>query len=229
VRKLFFLIMILGSILNGCLPASFTSNPASPAPISDQDLQATASVLSQQTLQALPSPTISPSNTPVIIMESNTNTPSETATATETPSPDIGAFPSPTGNVSIIPLPSITVTNTVSVPPTTSTPQRQLTATSTETLHPRFYGTLPPNLPSGKITLVNRSKKEVYVSLQCTTQAGFVTIIEYPVPSTVKTNAPAGKYIYVVWVGGNKLTGSFGLGIRDDLVITIYKDRIGIK
>jgi hypothetical protein len=228
MRKISFLVMAMGVLLSGCLPASLQSDTSGPTPLSEQELQATAAVLSQQTLQALPSPTIMPSNTPVIITATGTNLPSETSTQTAASSTESVTLPSATETVTAALATPVTVTTSLSST-VTSTPRTGFTATTTETLHPRFYGTLPPNLPSGQITLVNKSKKEVYISLQCTTQDGFITIIEYPVPSTVKTNAPAGKYIYVAWVGGNKITGNFGLGKRDEIVITIYKDRIGIK
>jgi hypothetical protein len=74
------------------------------------------------------------------------------------------------------------------------------------------------------------SKAEAYISLQCTTNDGYVTIIEYPVGgSTVNTSAPAGRYVYVAWVGGQKFTGNFKLGKLQDLTIIMYKDRVAIK
>jgi len=89
---------------------------------------------------------------------------------------------------------------------------------------------MPPNLPSGNIALLNMSKVEAYISLQCTTNDGYVTVIEYPVGgSRVNTSAPAGRYIYVAWVGGQKFTGSFKLDKFQDLKLTIYKNRIEIK
>jgi hypothetical protein len=45
----------------------------------------------------------------------------------------------------------------------------------------------------------------------------------------VSTRAPAGKYIYVAWVGGQKFSGKFKLDRYQDLKLTIYKDRIEIK
>ena len=82
----------------------------------------------------------------------------------------------------------------------------------------------------GHISMLNMSKAEAYISLQCTTPDGYVTIIEYPVGGRrVNTNAPAGKYIYVAWVGGQKISGNFKLDKVQDLMITIYKDRVEIK
>ena len=54
------------------------------------------------------------------------------------------------------------------------------------------------------------SKTDAYISLQCTTNDGYVTVIEYPLGgSRVEHSAPAGQYVYVAWVGGRKFTGSF--------------------
>jgi hypothetical protein len=97
------------------------------------------------------------------------------------------------------------------------------------TLHPRFYGTLPPAIPFGKVTLVNRAKVDVYVSLQCTTIDGQKTIIEYPVFGMREVSAPAGNYNYVAWVGGRQFLGSFRLDKGEDLTITFRKDKITLK
>jgi hypothetical protein len=102
-------------------------------------------------------------------------------------------------------------------------------ASATQTLHPRFYGTLPPYLPYNSIELVNKSKAEAYISLQVTTSDGYTTIIEYPVGKLFVTQAPVGKYKYVAWVGGNKIIGSFVLSSSNNLRITIYKDRVEVK
>jgi hypothetical protein len=88
---------------------------------------------------------------------------------------------------------------------------------------------MPPALPYGEITLINRSKADVYISLRCVTKDDLVTIIEYPVNKVITARSPAGQYTYVVWVGGRKITGSFSLGKSEDLTINIFKDRVGIR
>jgi hypothetical protein len=103
-----------------------------------------------------------------------------------------------------------------------------ISVTPSTTLHPRFYGTLPPNLPYGFVTLINRSKAEAYISLQCTTKDGYTTILEYPVRGTVEAKAPAGKYFYVAWVGGRQMTGNFRLDTDGELTIRLYKDKITV-
>jgi hypothetical protein len=94
------------------------------------------------------------------------------------------------------------------------------------TLTVRLYGTLPPLVPFGSITLINKAKTEAYISLQVTTRQGGPTILEYPVERTEKINAPSGYYLYVAWVGGRKMVGNFILHEDDSLYITLYRDRV---
>lgn len=101
--------------------------------------------------------------------------------------------------------------------------------TPSPTLGIRTYGTLPPAVPSSRITLINRSKREAYISLQVTMNDGKFSILEYPVRTMVKVQAPVGWYVYVAWVGGNKMVGEFRLIGSDDISITLYKDRVVIK
>lgn len=89
---------------------------------------------------------------------------------------------------------------------------------------------MPPNLPSGSVALYNKSKADAYISLQCATIDGYVTVVEYPVGgSTVGAKVPAGEYVYVAWIGGKKFTGSFKLGKFQDRRIYMYKDRVEVK
>lgn len=225
MKRLIFLAIALNIVFTACAPAP--AQPTNSAPTID--LQATAAVLSQQTLQSLPTPTLLPSETPVV------------APPTETP---IQPTPTETQNPILLTLTATLGTGTVAANGTSGTPvtsipgSLQVTTTPSSTLDPaiatgtahfQYYGTMPPNLPFGEITLINKSKAEVYVSLQCTTKEGYVTIIEYPVKNTVEAKAPLGQYVYVIWVGGNKLVGSFSLTQAKDVKITIFKDRATIK
>ena len=80
MKKILLPTLGLTLILSACMPA-FLQPTAPPAP--EVDLNATAAVLVQSSLEALPSPTSVPSETPVVIVETSTNTvvpvtPSET-------------------------------------------------------------------------------------------------------------------------------------------------------
>lgn len=219
MKKIPFLVIVLSLSLSACLPAFLQpqATATSLAPISVEDLQATATILAQGALQSQPSPTLAPSDTPVAVIETNTPTqeiPTETAVpASPTLTATLGAAISNSGTTA----PTTTSILAVGSTPTVGTP------------HPLHYGTMPPNLPFGKITLINRSKAEVYISLRCVTKDGYVTIIEYPVGGMAKTTAPAGKYTYVVWVGGRQIIGEFTLDKSQDLTIKIFKDRVEIK
>ena len=84
-------------------------------------------------------------------------------------------------------------------------------------------------MPYTSITLVNKSERQAYVSLQVVTVAGGPTIIEYPVRKMVTVKIPVGSYTYVVWVGGRQLVGYFHVSSIDEPTLTIYKDKIVIK
>jgi len=217
MKKFVVLAIALGMFVSSCLPA-----PATNAPAASVDLDATAAVFVQQTLEALPTITTAPTNTAVVAVETTTPSPTETST---TQSEAVTGTSTPTGTLDT----STTLISTsfTTTPSFTFTPNG--IASATQTLHPRFYGTLPPNLPYSGIELVNKSKAEAYISLQATTKDGYTTILEYPVGNLFAIQAPVGKYKYVAWVGGNKIVGSFTLGNGSDLRITIYKDRVEIK
>jgi len=92
-----------------------------------------------------------------------------------------------------------------------------------------LYGTLPPAVPSAKITVLNKSKTQAYISLQNYPPVNEDAFLEYPVEKKVNVRAPLGYYLYVVWVGGRKIVGEFRLHKDDDLTITIYKDKVEVK
>src|SRR6266498_1709056 len=100
--------------------------------------------------------------------------------------------------------------------------------TVTPTLGVLTYGTLPPAVPFTTVTLINRSKRQAYISLQVVTDKGGPTIIEYPVSGQIKIKAPIGQYLYVAWVGGREMVGEFRLHKDQDLSIILYKDRVEI-
>jgi hypothetical protein len=101
--------------------------------------------------------------------------------------------------------------------------------TASPTLGIRTYGTLPPAVPFGHITLINKANAEAYISLQVTMPDGKYSIIEYPEEGRIKIQAPVGSYLYVTWVGGRKMVGEFRLHQNDDMSITLYRDRVVIK
>jgi hypothetical protein len=169
---------------------------------------------------APPTPTAPPTETPVLL----------NPTVTPATAPPIVEF-----TVTASPVPNLTSTLATStdVPATSNNTATATLAPGQPTLTPTLgilkYGTLPPAVPFNSITLWNRSKAQAYISLQVTMNDGRYAIIEYPVEGMVKIKAPLGWYLYVAWVGGNKMTGTFRLTSTDDLVITLFKDKVVIK
>ena len=216
MRRMLLLSVGLSLALSGCaLP--FIPTAVVPAP--QIDLVATADVFVQETLLAQPTPTEIASNTPVV------TTPSFTA-----PPPTATGTPSETQNAALLTLTATLGTGTVTAgAPTAGTQVPSIGATPTETLHPRFFGTVPPDRPFGRITLLNKARAEAYISLQCEDRNGKVTIIEYPVRGPIEFKAPAGSYVFVAWVGGRQMTGTFRLAKDDEITITLFRDKVVVS
>ncbi|MGB7873190.1 MAG: hypothetical protein WBL25_02315 [Anaerolineales bacterium] len=212
MKRTAVLVLAMTLLLSSCIPALPQLQLPSEAPV--VDVQATDAAMVEthavETLNALPTPTLEPA----------TDTPEPTATDTESPTATEAT------TETLTPDPNITATETGTVVTSTAT---GFVVTATETLHPRFFGTLPPAIPYGNLKLVNKSKAEAYISLQCTTIDGYTTIIEYPVYGRMRISAPAGKYTYVAWVGGRQYHGSFGLGKGNEIEIIIDKGKIILK
>jgi hypothetical protein len=225
MKRLFLIGIAFGLILSACLPA-FPQPQNDTAPVSDEDLRLTAAVLSEQTLQALPTQLPLPSETPVVLASTSTTTqptPTETVnpvlltlTATllaGTPTAGTQIATSGTAGIAGSETPAAGSQNT----PVSGPPQ------------PGFSGTLPPFLPSGTVQFFNKADVDVYISLRCVTKEGYVTILEYPVKKNFSTSAPAGTYTYVAWVGGRQFDGGFKMDKDGFVTITFFKNRITVK
>jgi len=216
--KKILILTLVAIIASSCSVFSTGQNPAS-----NVDTQATIDAIvkkaAEQTLAAQPSPTtVPPTDTATPVLSSPSLT---TEVTTDVPSST--------------PAPNLTTTPATA---TSGTTQAEFTATATAslggpTLTPTLgvlkYGTLPPAVPSAKVTIVNKSKAQAYISLQRRPPDDNVAILEYPVKKEVKVNAPLGYYLYVVWVGGREIIGEFRLHNGDDLTITIYKDKVELS
>jgi hypothetical protein len=215
MKKIAFGLMILLT-LGACLPFDIPGSPTG-TPIT-QDLPTQTDVAPTPTA-LLPSPTtvlVSVTDTPlppsapintdaVVLAPSVTSPPNLTTTpATSTDLPANSAFTSTPTLVSGAP-------------------------TLTPTLGILTYGTLPPSVPFNTITIWNKSKAQAYISLQVTLPDGRFSILEYPVEKMINVKAPLGSYVYVAWVGGNKMVGSFRLSSADSLTIILFKDKVVIQ
>lgn len=229
MKKIFFLTIALGLLVSACGTSAKQAAPAgtavNPSPAAAVDLNATAALMVQQTIQAMPTATLAPSNTPVVVTE----TPSGTPTPPASPTAQVTA----TGTQNPILL-TLTATLGTGTPATIIPFNAPLTASPeagvpTGTEYPRTYGTMPPDLPSGKIYVFNKANADVTISLHCTTKEGYTTIIEYPVEGKITVKAPAGQYHFVAWVGGKRYTGNFTLASSGDAMVIIYKDHVETK
>lgn len=163
-----------------------------------------------------PSPTEIPLN-PTITQIPTTTTSSETlAPITDTPLPNLTSTLATSTDPATSPTP---------LPPTTIPGQASLTPT----LGILTYGTLPPAVPSNAITVWNRSGAQAYISLQVTRRDGEISIIEYPVRGKISLDIPVGNCVYVAWVGGNKMVGSFVNHANDSLTVILFKQKVVIK
>jgi hypothetical protein len=136
-------------------------------------------------------------------------------------------------------LPSSTFTSIPSFTPTagTRTALLDLTGTSTSSLSVPTSGTpgdsvgldeLPLKTVFEQIRIVNNSGTQAEISLHCTTIHGLQTVLEYNNIKSLTIQAPQGYYVYVVYVGGKKIVGSFSFLTVKDLIILIYKNKVVI-
>ncbi|HEX9840146.1 MAG TPA: hypothetical protein VGA72_12405 [Anaerolineales bacterium] len=222
MKKAAILGLIVALALGGCvLPAIPTANTGStPNAGPTVDVAGTVDAILKtalaQTLTAQPTVTpVPPTDTPTPVLESFVPVTVEASTFTATPITDLTTTPA-------------TATSGPADATFTATLAAASPATSIPTLTIRLWGTLPPAVPSSDIILINKSKAQAYISLQVTSPDGRYAVIEYPVVGRIEIKAPLGSYLYVAWVGGNKMVGNFKLQGHEELSITLYKDKIDV-
>ena len=211
--------LALGACVLPAIPSPNTGSTPNTGPTVDAGtVDAVLETAVAQTLTVQPTATVAPpTDTPITFVESSP-APAATGSATTTLSsvPDLTTTPA-------------TATSGPAGTTSTATLAAAYPATLIPTLTIRTYGTLPPAVPSSDIRLINKSKTQAYISLQVTSPDGRYAIIEYPVTGTITIQAPLGSYLYVAWVGGNKMVGNFRLHGNEELSITLYKDKVVIK
>ena len=212
MKKIVFSILALALATLACSTSDFTQTVVPPTPTFD--IRQPDKALTQQA--ALAKPTTASVNDTFTATESP---PEATATDTSTFTPEPNLTTTPATSTSG----SVDSTSSASSTPTTSQAEAP---TLTPTLGVLTYGTLPPPAPFSTVTLINKSKAQAYISLQNYPADGNATILEYPVGKRVEVKAPLGNYVYVAWVGGKKITGSFVLHRGNGITITIYKDKV---
>ncbi len=167
---------------------------------------ATPAPLSTATAAATDTPVIAPSNSP-------------TPAATFTPIPSL----TPTAGLETALSPSVLATGTLGI---TTTPQATGTATLVEAIS---LDKLPPDTVYKRVRIDNESHAQMDISLHCTTHQGLHTILEYTNVRNLTIEAPEGDYVYVVYVGGRQIVGSFSLRHVPSAYITVYKDHATVR
>lgn|GEM_PF-328514 len=242
MKKIFFLTMTLA--LSACASLTRPSAPmgtANPSPLPQVNLQATAAAMAAQTIAAMPTPTLAPSATPM----PPTETPAPTETATEPPTPEetLTETPNPaietltatlgTGTPFTITAPAgaTTTATSATTAAATNVPNAASPTVTQEATYPQTYGTMPPNLPSGKVSVYNSAPKEAYISIQCETSEGYSSIVEFPLGSKGKhsVKAPAGWCHAVVWVDGKTFSVGFKLTVGGNVGLNVSKKGVTAK
>lgn len=139
--------------------------------------------------------------------------------------------PSVSSTAAFTPIPSFTAT---AVSGFTVTPG--VTGTAPAPTQPAATGTaesvsldkLPPSTVYKRIRIQNQSHSQMDISLHCTTIHGLHTVLEYNNVKNLAVQAPEGDYIYVLYVGGRPMSGSFSLLGVPAVTITVYADRVAI-
>ncbi len=191
-------VLAIGLLLSACLPGPGWGN---------QPGQAAATVDLELTARSM-------SGRPV--METAQLAP----TTTLVPSATFTAIPSPTA----FETPATPGTLSVTLPAESAT---FLTSTHAPE-GPSGSEVLPPGTDYAPLHLENRPNKQIDIILYCTTPQGYDTILEYANFQGLTVRVPQGRYTFIVYVGGVKLTGSFLLITEQKLSLTIYKDRVAI-
>lgn len=177
------------------------------------------------------------------VAPSATALPLSTATAAATNTPVIAPTNTPTAAPSFTPIPSLTPTaalETAAVTGAAATgspvalgtagPTGTLPATGTATLVvPISIDKLPRDTVYKRVRIDNESKAQMDISLHCTTQQGLHTILEYTNVRNLTIEAPEGDYVYVVYVGGRQIVGSFSLRHVTSVYLTVYKDHVTVR
>lgn len=214
-RMVFAVIVLL--IIGACLPSNLI-------PITNAQPTPDVLALTQASLQTIQTQTSSLPPTFTAVSVTDTAAP-----------PTASPLPSPTETATASLVPDLTMTvptaTDFTVSPSAATATLAVAGLGTNTATPGVltYGTLPPEVPFSQVNLVNRSKRQTYISLQVTTVEGGLTILEYPVYGRIKVKAPIGYYLYVAWVGGNKMVGNFRLHRNEEITIILYKDRVELR
>jgi hypothetical protein len=238
VKKTLVIALVILFSLSACIP-DFLQSGTQDEPEEAVDIAATVmNTEVAQTFEALDTPTLVEAT--FTASPTETMLPSETATEFATNTATFEASETPTGTLatdiaSLTPdgtLPAETATEpegTIS-PTVTGTLEAEATSIYPSATSPISINQPPASVPRYKISVENKTKGKVYISLQGVTEGGYRPIIEYDIPAGGKANfkIPEGQYTAVVYVGKEPMIGYFGIHAHGVNII-ITRDKIQIK
>ena len=200
-------------------------------PLSAADSQATSMALieTQAALTMAAKPTLVPSNTPqptatMLVPPSATSTSAPTETSTATLEGAASASPTVTVEGSTT-TPSATASPTASA---TATFSGTITATLTFTPGALIYGTIPPEVPYGYVTLKNLSNDMVYIAFRCAMTNGLTSLLEYPVYSVVKEKMPTGVCQWTAFVKNQEFKGELHVKKFEEYTFTFKPKKVTV-
>lgn len=228
-RHLIILGLILTFALSACMPGVPLVSPNQ----SQATTIALAGTQAAYTLAALPTLTLPPSNTPLPTVTPATS-PTETmaptlaattVSATSTTSGTQAATGTQATSASLTQAGSC-ATSTPTIACTSATPAGTATITRTPTPGVLLWGTVPPEVPYGRVHLINGTSDMVYISFHCTLENGLTSYLEFPVYSKLVVSIPATFCHYVAWVKGKQFTGDIRIKKLLEYTFTFKNQKI---
>lgn len=201
-------------------------------PLSAADSQATSMALieTQAALTMAAKPTQRPSRTP-LPTATLLVAPSETSTGVASVTP---AFTD--GAASVTPTLTVTAGGPTTTPTATVSATASATATFSGTVTATFtftpgvltYGTIPPEVPYGYVTLKNLSNDMVYIAFRCAMTNGLTSLLEYPVYSVVKEKLPTGACQWTAFVKGQEFKGELRVKKFEEYTFTFKPKKVTV-
>lgn len=153
--------------------------------------------------------------------------PTSVPSATMSPIATSTTVSSPTA--AFTPIPTFTPANVAATGTAQAATPSAGTSTATATAAQSIsLDKLPAGTVYKRVRIENRAREQMDISLHCTTVKGLHTVIEYTNVRNLLIQAPEGDYVYVFYVGGHPLMGSFSLVKVPSVTITVYKDHVAI-
>ena len=231
-RHLITLGLILAFALSACMPGIPLVSPNQ----SQATTIALAGTQAAYTLAALPTLTLPPSNTPLptftlTTAPTATKAPTKAATATLATSTASGTQAATGTQLTSASLTQAggSATSTLTVTGTAATPAGTATITRTPTPGVLLWGTVPPEVPWGRVHLINGTSDMVYISFHCTLENGLTSYLEFPVYSRLTVSIPAALCHYVAWVKGKEFTGDIRIKKLLEYTFTFKNQKILIS